>query len=53
MTTGASREKNKLGWIPKHDLAYLVVDMMKSDIDLMKKDIILLKAGQEILKQAE
>jgi len=48
-----SKAKNKLGWVPEHDLAYLVKDMMQSDIDLMKKDVTLLKAGHEILKQAE
>ena len=48
-----SKAKNKLGWVPEHDLASLVKDMMASDIDLMKKDVILLKAGHEILKQAE
>ena len=48
-----TKAKEKLGWIPEHDLASLVKDMMKSDIDLMKKDVILLKAGHEILKQAE
>jgi GDPmannose 4,6-dehydratase len=48
-----SKAKNKLGWVPEHDLAFLVKDMMESDIDLMKKDIILLKAGHEILKQGE
>ena len=48
-----SKAKNKLGWVPEHDLASLVKDMMQSDIDLMKKDVILLKAGHEILKQAE
>ena len=48
-----SKAKNELGWVPEHDLSYLVKDMMKSDIDLMKKDVILLKAGHEILKQAE
>jgi GDPmannose 4,6-dehydratase len=48
-----SKAKNKLGWIPEHDFASLVKDMMKSDIDLMKKDVILLKAGHEILKQGE
>jgi GDPmannose 4,6-dehydratase len=40
-----SKAKNKLGWVPEHDLSYLVKNMMKSDIDLMKKDIVLLKAG--------
>ena len=48
-----SKAKNKLGWVPEHDLASLVKDMMESDISLMKKDVILLKAGHEILKQAE
>ncbi|MDB4325011.1 GDP-mannose 4,6-dehydratase [Flavobacteriaceae bacterium] len=48
-----SKAKNKLGWVPEHDLASLVKDMMASDIDLMKKDVILQKAGHEVLKQAE
>ena len=48
-----SKAKNKLGWVPEHDLASLVKDMMQSDVDLMKKDVTLLKAGHEILKQAE
>ena len=48
-----SKAKNKLGWVPEHDLASLVKDIMQSDVDLMKKDVTLLKAGHEILKQAE
>jgi len=48
-----SKAKNKLGWIPEHDLASLVKDMMEGDLELMKKDVVLLKAGHEILKQAE
>jgi GDPmannose 4,6-dehydratase len=48
-----SKAKNKLGWVPEHNLASLVKDMMDSDISLMKKDIILIKAGHDILKQAE
>ena len=48
-----SKAKNKLGWVPEHDLASLVKDMMESDVSLMKKDLILKKAGHEILKQAE
>ena len=48
-----SKAKNKLGWAPEHDLAYLVKDMMEGDISLMKKDITLIKGGHEILKQAE
>ena len=48
-----SKAKNKLGWVPEHDLASLVKDMMASDVELMQKDVILLNAGHEILKQAE
>ena len=48
-----SKAKNKLGWVPEHDLASLVKDMMKGDILLMKKDVDLLKAGHVILNQAE
>ena len=48
-----TKAKSKLGWIPEHDLNYLVKDMMSSDVELMKKDIILLKAGHNILKQNE
>ena len=49
----SSKAKNKLGWVPEHDLASLVKDMMKSDVLLMKKDIDLLKSGHKILKQSE
>jgi GDPmannose 4,6-dehydratase len=48
-----SKAKNKLGWVPEHDLASLVKDMMESDVTLMQKDVVLLNAGHEILKQAE
>ncbi|ARV06374.1 GDP-mannose 4,6-dehydratase [Polaribacter sp. SA4-10] len=48
-----TKAKTKLGWVPEHDLASLVKDMMKSDVSLMNKDVVLLKAGHEILKQAE
>jgi GDPmannose 4,6-dehydratase len=41
----ASKAKNKLGWIPKYDLAYLVKDMMQSDLRLMKKDAYLKEGG--------
>jgi GDPmannose 4,6-dehydratase len=40
-----SKAKNKLGWVPEHDLASLVKDMMQGDISLMKKEVILQKAG--------
>ena len=48
-----TKAKEKLGWIPEHDLASLVKDMMEGDVALMKKDLDLLKAGHEIMKQAE
>ena len=48
-----TKAKEKLGWIPQHDLASLVRDMMEGDVKLMKKNVMLLKAGHEILKQEE
>ena len=48
-----TKAKEKLGWVPEHDLASLVKDMMQGDVSLMRKDVDLLKAGHEILKQAE
>lgn len=48
-----TKAKEKLGWIPEHDLASLVKDMMTGDVTLMKKDFVLLQAGHEILTQAE
>ena len=48
-----TKAKEKLGWVPEHDLASLVKDMMQSDVSLMRKDVDLLKAGHEILKQSE
>ena len=53
MVGDPSKANNKSGWVPEHDLASLVKDMMRGDIELMKKDVILLKAGHEVLKQAE
>ena len=32
-----TKAKNKLGWVPEHDLASLVKDMMQSDLELFKK----------------
>nr|WP_298994268.1 GDP-mannose 4,6-dehydratase [uncultured Polaribacter sp.] len=48
-----TKAKRKLGWIPEHDLASLIKDMMRSDVKLMKKDVDLLNAGHNILKQIE
>jgi len=48
-----SKAKNKLGWVPEHDLASLVKDMMEADVFLMKKELVLLKAGHKMLKKSE
>jgi GDPmannose 4,6-dehydratase len=32
-----TKAKHKLGWVPEHDLASLVKDMMSSDLELFKK----------------
>lgn len=33
-----SKAKNKLGWVPEHDLASLIKDMMQSDLKLFKNE---------------
>ena len=48
-----SKAKNKLGWVPKYDLASLVKDMMEGDVSFMKKDLVLQNAGHKIFRQAE
>ncbi|MDB4297780.1 GDP-mannose 4,6-dehydratase [Flavobacteriaceae bacterium] len=48
-----SKAKNKLGWVPEHDLESLVKDMMQSDVELMKKDQHLKKGGFETLNYFE
>ena len=40
-----TKARTKLGWERKYDLAYLVKDMMQSDLKLMKKDQYLKKGG--------
>ena len=49
----ASKAKNKLGWIPEYDLAYLVKDMMQSDLQLMKKDAYIKEGGYTTLNYFE
>jgi len=43
-----TKAKVKLGWEPKYDLAYLVKDMMQSDVKLMQKQQYLKKGGYVI-----
>jgi len=48
-----TKAKEKLGWVPEHNLESLVKDMMQSDLKLMQKDVALLQAGHKVLKQVE
>ena len=49
----ASKANKKLGWVPEHDLDYLVKDMMQSDLNLMKKEQYLKKGGYVTLNYFE
>jgi len=49
----ATKSRTKLGWVPKHDLASLVNDMMESDLHLMKKDEYLKAGGFKTLSYFE
>jgi GDPmannose 4,6-dehydratase len=40
-----TKAKEKLGWVPEHDLASLVKDMMQSDVKLMQKEQYLKDGG--------
>ena len=40
-----TKAKEKLGWVPQHDLASLVKDMMQADVKLMQKQQYLNKGG--------
>ena len=44
----ATKAKEKLGWVPKHNLNYLVKEMMESDIRVMKKENYLKLGGYYI-----
>ncbi|MCK9423715.1 MAG: GDP-mannose 4,6-dehydratase [Bacteroidales bacterium] len=44
----ATKAREKLGWVPEHDLQSLVKDMVAGDLLLMKKDKYLKEAGFEI-----
>lgn len=48
-----TKSKTKLGWKPKHDLASLVNDMMKSDLELFKRDKYLLEGGHKVFNYHE
>ena len=42
-----TKAKEKLGWVPEHDLASLVKDMIQSDVKLMQKQQYLKKGGYD------
>ncbi|RZK34789.1 MAG: GDP-mannose 4,6-dehydratase, partial [Hymenobacter sp.] len=48
-----TKAKTKLGWVPKHDLASLVKDMMKADVELFRRDTYLLKGGHKVYNYHE
>ena len=48
-----TKANTKLGWIPEHDLASLVKDMMQSDVKLMQKDQYLKDGGYSTLNYFE
>ena len=43
-----TKAKEKLGWVPEHDLTSLVKDMMQSDVKLMQKKLYLKEGGYDI-----
>lgn len=49
----ATKSREKLGWVPKHNLNDLVNDMMQSDLHLMKKDEYLKEGGFRTLSYFE
>jgi GDPmannose 4,6-dehydratase len=46
-----TKAKEKLGWVPEHDLESLVKDMMQSDVRLMQKNQYLKTGGYKIYNQ--
>ncbi|OGX81659.1 GDP-mannose 4,6-dehydratase [Hymenobacter lapidarius] len=48
-----TKAKTKLGWVPKHDLASLVKDMMHADVELFRRDAYLLEGGHKVYSYHE
>ena len=48
-----TKANTKLGWVPEHDLASLVNDMMQSDVRLMQKEQYLKEGGYATLNYFE
>jgi GDPmannose 4,6-dehydratase len=49
----ARKAREKLGWMPKYDLAALVKEMVHSDVELFRRQKILKESGFEIKNQYE
>lgn len=49
----ATKAYTKLGWKPKHDLDFLVKDMISSDVDLFRSQLISNEEGLKIKQVAE
>ncbi len=48
-----TKSKTKLGWVPKYDLAWLVKEMVQSDLNRINKEQILHEAGYRLNNQFE
>lgn len=48
-----TKAKEKLGWVPKHNLSSLVKDMMRSDLELHTKDKYLMEGGHKVMRYHE
>ncbi|MDA9898391.1 GDP-mannose 4,6-dehydratase [Flavobacteriales bacterium] len=48
-----TKAKEKLGWVPEHELSSLVKDMMQSDVKLMQKQQYLKEGGYYITNNLE
>ncbi|MFT4851234.1 MAG: GDPmannose 4,6-dehydratase [Sediminicola sp.] len=48
-----TKAKEKLGWIPEHNLASLIKDMIQSDVKLMQKEQYLKAGGYHSSKNLE
>ena len=49
----ATKAREKLGWIPKYDLASLVKEMVHADVELFRREKLLKESGFEIKNQHE
>ena len=48
-----SKAKEKLGWTPKHNLDFLIKEMVENDLRLFNRDKYLQQGGHEIINYHE